>query len=438
MKIFINNFMDYITKLYKNKVDLLTEQIKNLENQLKLISEVNAWSPPSGGPAIPENEGGNIELENRMRNIRKPKGDQTDEYKAMEAELNRRRGISSTPTTTTPVSQKQDESLKGVPSIERDSTTPDWVERWAKKWGDDPGKIEAMRRGVIDTLSGDATKPINPSLTAAQVGQRGQEAYDKAKAYVVNLQQQTANKTTQTPQTTTPNVSGTPLSDKFNLPQYRSTEKSLREPSVEPKPTVKPGNVPNAAPAQRESGLVDPDQQRGQFPIYPEGQTDSSYEDMPKGAYSPKPYWAPKTASATNVKYDDTNMNPEVERQKRRGGNAVSDTQNALINAAVQNLSNTGKNAMNFMKTSLMQTQPMQGRYPEAGANFGEQEKTPTRAPSNTTYTPAPYDPNVVHDIDIQDRGPINISSRNRPSAMDLLNLTRFTKQAKFSRNPNR
>jgi len=306
MKIFINNFMDYITNFYKNKVESLNEQIKYLENQLKLISEVNAWSPPSGGPAIPENEGGNIELENRMRNIRKPKGDQTDEYKAMEAELNRRRGISSTPnTSTTPTNtttQTKDRSWNDVPTVQSDSTTPDWVNRYAKSMGVNPAQVDAVRRGVIDTLGGDPTKPMDDSLTAKELGQRGVDAYNKAKAYVVNLQQQAANKTAQTPQTTTPNVSGTPLSDKFNLPQYRSTEKSLREPSVEPKPTVKPGNLPNAASAQRESGLVDPDQQRGQFPIYPEGQTDSSYEDMPKGAYSPKPYWAPKpTAKQDNI-----------------------------------------------------------------------------------------------------------------------------------------
>ena len=184
------------------------------------------------------------------------------------------------------------------------------------------------------------------------------------------------------------------------------------------------------------AGSTDIDVQHGQYPIYPEGQNDSSYQNIPQGSYSPKPYWAPKTASATNIKYDDTNMNPEVERQKRRGGNDVSDTQNALVSASAEKLSNAGKNAMNFMKTSLMQTQTMQGRYPEAGANFGEQQKTPTRAPSNTTYTTAPYDPNVVHEIDIQNRGPINLSHVKNLSAIDLLNLNKFKKQGKYSPKP--
>jgi hypothetical protein len=85
--------MDYLTNYYRNKAEALTEQIQNLQHQLQLM-EAGAWSPSSGGPAIPESDAGNNELRDRMRQI-KQSGNrpQSKEYLEMEAELNRRTGV---------------------------------------------------------------------------------------------------------------------------------------------------------------------------------------------------------------------------------------------------------------------------------------------------------------------------------------------------------
>ena len=85
--------MDYMSRLYQNKAIQLQEQIDFLERTLKQLAEAPAWSPSSGGPAVPESGAGNNELKDRMRNI-KQSGDrpQSKEYLEMEAELNRRTG----------------------------------------------------------------------------------------------------------------------------------------------------------------------------------------------------------------------------------------------------------------------------------------------------------------------------------------------------------
>jgi len=102
-KIFINNFMDSIAKLYKNRFEDLQRQFNNLTVELNSLNE----------------------------------------------------------------------ALDEVEEVELSSDTPDWVERWAKKFGDDPKKIEAMRLGVQSALGGDPTAAMNPNLTAKEVSQLG-------------------------------------------------------------------------------------------------------------------------------------------------------------------------------------------------------------------------------------------------------------------------
>ena len=85
--------MDYLTNYYRNKAEVLSEQIQKLQHELQLM-EAGAWSPSSGGPAIPESDAGNNELRDRMRQI-KQSGNrpQSKEYLEMETELNRRTGV---------------------------------------------------------------------------------------------------------------------------------------------------------------------------------------------------------------------------------------------------------------------------------------------------------------------------------------------------------
>ena len=97
--------MDYLTNYYRNKAEALTEQIQNLQHQLQLM-EAGAWSPSSGGPAIPESDAGNNELRDRMRQI-KQSGNrpQSKEYLEMEAELNRRTGVNQPKPEAAPAKQ---------------------------------------------------------------------------------------------------------------------------------------------------------------------------------------------------------------------------------------------------------------------------------------------------------------------------------------------
>jgi len=97
--------MDYLTNYYRNKSEALSEQIQNLRHQLQLM-EAGAWSPSSGGPAIPESDAGNNELRDRMRQI-KQSGNrpQSKEYLEMEAELNRRTGVNQPKPEAVPAQQ---------------------------------------------------------------------------------------------------------------------------------------------------------------------------------------------------------------------------------------------------------------------------------------------------------------------------------------------
>lgn len=161
----------------------------NLQDNLYILRQRQlkeaAYSPSSGGPAVPESAAGTNELKDRMRNI-KQSGDrpQSKEYKEMEAEVNRREGTGS----------------RGIPQssdVKTDKVAGDWVERYARKLDMDPRKVENIRRGVIDMdTSGRGEDPI--SQTQDQVAQRGVEAYDKAKQYVVDMQKRDADKKAKT------------------------------------------------------------------------------------------------------------------------------------------------------------------------------------------------------------------------------------------------
>jgi hypothetical protein len=170
---------------FKDHINLTNNLQDNLyilrQRQLK---EAAAWSPSSGGPAVPESAAGTNELKDRMRNI-KQSGDrpQSKDYLEMEAEVKRREG----PRVDL------DPSIKQSSDVKTDKVAGDWVERYAQKFDMDPRKLEAIRRGVIDMdTSGKGEDPI--SQTQDQVAQRGVEAYDRAKQFVVDMQKRDADK----------------------------------------------------------------------------------------------------------------------------------------------------------------------------------------------------------------------------------------------------
>jgi hypothetical protein len=173
--------MDYMSRLYQNKAIQLQEQINFLERTLKQLAEASAWSPSSGGPAIPESGAGNNELKDRMRNI-KQSGDrpQSKEYLEMEAELNRRTGggspaqsssvsaPTSAPRQSAPTSAPRQSSPR--PSAPKPTTTQVGVDITRQS----PDQIAAMndpaRGGQSGRFGGDkkAVAPSSsPSTTAA-------------------------------------------------------------------------------------------------------------------------------------------------------------------------------------------------------------------------------------------------------------------------------
>jgi hypothetical protein len=183
--------MDYVARLYQNKAIQLQEQINLLEKRLKQLAEAPAWSPSSGGPAVPESGAGNNELKDRMRNI-KQSGDrpQSKEYLEMEAELNRRTGGGSpaqSSSASAPRSAPANEvvTTKAAPESRRPVTSAQPAPTVRRSPGSNPGvditqqspdQIAAMndpaRGGQSGRFGGDkkAVAPSQsqtPSTTAA-------------------------------------------------------------------------------------------------------------------------------------------------------------------------------------------------------------------------------------------------------------------------------
>jgi hypothetical protein len=183
---YINNFMNYLTNHYRNLCEQYQSKINILQNLLNEDAPASTFSGTGKGQQTFSDE----QLRDQMKQNRRTgmfgaevaDDKQNQAFKDAQAELARRQGASA--------KVELDPSIKQSSDYKTDRVAGDWVERYAQKLGEDPRKIEAMRRGVIDTLGGDAGKPMDTSMTSTQVAQRGVDAYNKAKEYVVNLQNQ--------------------------------------------------------------------------------------------------------------------------------------------------------------------------------------------------------------------------------------------------------
>lgn len=234
--------MNYLTNHYKNLCEQYQHKINILENLLNEDAPASTFSGTGQGQQTFSDE----QLRDQMKQNKRTgmfgadvsDDKQNQAYKDAQAELARRGGAKSSPKV------ELDPSIKQSSDVKTDRVAGDWVERYAQKLGEDPRKIEAMRRGVIDVLGGDAGKPMDTSMTSTQVAQRGVDAYNKAKEYVVGLQ--------------------------------NKAKESAAAPAVPAKSST-PSSKPTAAPKE-ERGLGI-DVEHGQFPIYPEGQEDSSYTE---------------------------------------------------------------------------------------------------------------------------------------------------------------
>jgi len=135
-----------------------------------------------------------LELQNQMRQNKRTglfggevsDENQSQEYLDAKAELARRRGETSTGTSSSSTGTQSSygsDNATFYKGIGVDSTEkPEWVDRWAAKWGDDPAKVEGMRQQAL----------ANPETRAF--------ASDMAKPYT----QQPASQESST--TTTPNT----------------------------------------------------------------------------------------------------------------------------------------------------------------------------------------------------------------------------------------
>lgn len=99
--------MDYLAKFYKNQSEVLSEQIKVLEMQLKTIMESEAPASVFSGSGQGQQRFSDADLEAQMRRHKKSSifktytdDEQSQEYKDAKAELERRRGAKSQPVPT--------------------------------------------------------------------------------------------------------------------------------------------------------------------------------------------------------------------------------------------------------------------------------------------------------------------------------------------------
>jgi hypothetical protein len=184
---------------------------------------------------------------------------------------------------------------------------------------------------------------------------------------------------------------GSAISDVVNS-MISGAGKSVIEKGKDLGSTLKKSLMQTVPMQGQPAGGADPDMQRGQFPIYPEGQSDSAYE---------KPREAP--------------------------GSAISD----IINNLVKSVGDSGKNVANelerLIKLNAAQTTPnvikdkLYGDSAIGGAGFDTQEKTPPNPPEEYYY-PNPYDPSVKYDIDFGDTKilPNTVSTGGMNQPMDL------------------
>lgn len=75
----------------------------------------------------------------------------------------------------TPAKAPSEPARSNIGQVQFSDDTPDWVRRHAAKFGEDSAReLEAMRLGVTSVLQGDPTRPMDTSLSAAEVARRGQ------------------------------------------------------------------------------------------------------------------------------------------------------------------------------------------------------------------------------------------------------------------------
>lgn len=358
--------MDLLSKLYKTKCEQLQEQINFLENKLALL-EVNAWSPPSGGPAIPESDAGNIELEDRMRQIRKPKGVQTDEYKAMEDELNRRRGI------------KRDEAPASQNTVALSADSPDWIRHIEQKWGkEEAEKAEAIRYGVL-SLSNEEDADYKQKAA-------GDMSTDEYKKYLDNL-----------------NLPGRGVKyaqevkkgrDSYVQQVQQDVESSgLRNIQTPPAVTSpKPAEVP-ATKTTTPGVKPEEDYAKGTVSTW----SGKNAMDQAIGLMNPQQYFRDELAARTPAKESGL-----------KAPSATSDLVNAGLNAAATKAVEIAKKVSDFMKMNLAQTTPVSMRT----KLYGETEATGAGGDPDVQRGQFPIFPEEGGDLEPKSQGPRQIPTR--------------------------
>jgi hypothetical protein len=248
---YINNFMNYLTNHYRNLCEQYQSKINILQNLLNEDAPASTFSGTGQGQQTFSDE----QLRDQMKQNKRsnafgpaiPDDKQNQAYRDAQAELARRQGASA--------KVELDPSIKQSSDYKTDRVAGDWVERYAQKLGEDPRKIEAMRRGVIDTLGGDAGKPMDTSMTSNQVAQRGVDAYKRAQEYAVGLQNQAKEAAPSSTPSSAPTTSAQPVKSLEVYDRQLEVEKA-RQGSGEAQP-VGPGRK-GAKPSQTAEPTAEP------------------------------------------------------------------------------------------------------------------------------------------------------------------------------------
>jgi hypothetical protein len=345
----------------------------NLQDNLYILRQRQlkeaAWSPSSGGPAVPESAAGTNELKDRMRNI-KQSGDrqQSKEYLEMEAEVNRREGTGSKVNLAKPegVARTVVQGTEGNERFVRTVQTKD-----GRYWTDPRDRMSG------EELAGRA-KEVKMSVPALDIVTYGNKD-DVSKLKVTGIPAK--SKTT------------APATAPASRP-YSDRGEGLAKP--EANTAVTPENAIHARTFAT-NNMTGEGQLRQMMGAY-----GGSNTDMPKGSYSPRPGSDNVSRADPDVQRGQNNGErmfgsgtdadpiryvPPVDRSKT--GTGISDAQRTVTDTAAGAVKDLIRGGSDFIKKQSMNSPGV--RYPEVGADPDIQ-----RGQFNTSDPDSPgYDPNA-------------------------------------------
>jgi hypothetical protein len=260
----------------------------------------------------------------------------------------------------------------------------DYFKKFADKKTEDENKEKDARQEYIDQIAATLRKDGSRTIVEPGREERGlgiDVEHGQHPIYPEGQEDSAYAKPREAP--------GSAVSDAVNA-LISGAGKSAIEKGKELGSTMKQSLMQTVPMQGQPAGGADPDIERGQHPIYPEGQSDSGYV-----------------------------------RPREAPGSAVSDIINNLIKSVGDSGKTVADELQRLMKLNAAQTTPnvikdkLYGDSAIRGAGFDEQEKSPSTLTYDTYWGNLP-DPNI-HDIDLGDvkvNSTVSTGGMNQP--MDL------------------